>query len=836
MTRHHHKNIGIALGCFLLFIIGNAFAVIPAQFIENKGQVHNAAVRFYTPIDMGRLFVKDNGDLVYYLGGQSPSGKPFAWAFQESFLATAGSHAKAATGDLMVGPVATGVEPVSIHRISSAADKKSPRRFQLSSYGELNLGEPFPGIDVRLIARGDQVEKRFYLAPGASVEAITIQLQGVETAGVDASGALRISAGGNSLFFTEPVAFQWIDGEKKTVDAGYWVKGKRYGFQLGAYDKTREVVIDPLLASTYLGGTNTNPAWTGNYDRDIAYAVAAAADSIYVAGVTQSADFPVQLGYDESPDAYGRPDGFVARFSPDLTALLSATFLGTDYFDSVQDMVLDADGTVIVAGQAGYGFPVTPGAYNYQGSEPVGGGFVARLSADLSELVASAVVTPSDYPRKIAVGNGAVYFGGSTNNPNFPITPNAYRSTCCPAGAFGIREYDGFAGKLSSNLRTLLSLTYLGGNVVSDIAVADDSSVYLTDGADTAITGYLSRFDTDLSNLLAQVSYYPGTNSGSSRHYFNAVAAGNGVVVAAGQTYLNDLPVTSGAFDTSCGSDGDCDNSSSSLYIPKPDGFVARYSADLQTLQALTYFGGSDAESIRALALDENGDVYISGETLSSDMPTTANAEQTQCSGGCSETDVFVAKLSGDLSGLLYGSYLGGSDEDTALAVALADVDRLLVSGQTASANFPVTAGAFDTGYAGGSSGTYDSDAFVSLFDTSDNGGTSSSSSSSSSSSGGGTENVLPVADAGADQNVSRFQRVYLDGTNSSDSDGSIVAYQWRQVSGQNVSISNADQAVANFRSPNVRRRQVKTLTFELTVTDDRGGVDTDTVVVTVQR
>ena len=145
MIRHHHKNFRIALGAFLLFIVGNALAVIPAQFIENKGQVANTAVRFYTPLDMGRLFVKDNGDLVYYLGGKSASGKPFTWAFQESFLSAT---------DSTVQPVATGSKSASIHRISGVAvsgDKKTPQRYQLSSYGELNLGQQFPGIDVRLV-------------------------------------------------------------------------------------------------------------------------------------------------------------------------------------------------------------------------------------------------------------------------------------------------------------------------------------------------------------------------------------------------------------------------------------------------------------------------------------------------------------------------------------------------------------------------------------------------------------------------------------------------------------------------------------------------------------
>ena len=201
------------------------------------------------------------------------------------------------------------------------------------------------------------------------------------------------------------------------------------------------------------------------------------------------------------------------------------------------------------------------------------------------------------------------------------------------------------------------------------------------------------------------------------------MAVDGNTVVAVGQTYMNDLPATPGAFDTSCGTDGLCDGMGP-YAVPHSDGFVARYSLDLQSTLALTFLGGSHDESVRALDLDGEGNVVVVGETASIDFPTTGEGADVLCGtdGQCNPTgtyatpttDAFVARLSADLSRLEYGSYLGGSNEEMAFAVALDGTGDAFVGGQTRSPDFPTTAGAFDRTYNGGTS-----DAFVSRFRTS---------------------------------------------------------------------------------------------------------------------
>jgi len=801
--------------------LANKMAAVRVPFIENQGQIANDDVLFYAQTFAGTLFVTKENHLVYSLPPKNHQNTGAVWAFRESFVGRQQTHPRGERKSPVRVSYYKGNNPNAWHK-------------QLAAFDSIGLGELYPGIRVSLKAAGNNVEKLFYVSPGAAPDAIKIDVAGVQSISVDAQRQLVLVTALGSIVFSAPVAFQEIDGKRQAVDAAYAVADGHYGFKVGEYDKNYELVIDPLLASTYIGGHNPSPP--GNYDDDIIHGMVVTDDSVYIAGATQSPDFPVEMGgYDDSlGSAY--PDGFITQLNRELSSVVASTFIGTQYFDRVQDIAVEGSGRIVVVGQAGYGFPVTTGAYSWSGSTPVGGGFIAIFSADLSILVASAVVTPSDYPLQVASGNGGIYFGGRTNNPDFPITPGVYRTTCCPAGGFGIREYDGFAGKISSDLGTLNALTYLGGDTVSGIAVASDSSVFISDGSDNAITGYLARFDAGLTTRLAYLSYYPGSTSGSSRTYFNDVAAGADYVVAAGQTYMNDLPATAGAFDASCGTDGVCDGVGS-LLVPKPDGFVAKYSLDLQTTHALTYLGGSDGESCRSIALDENGYIYVTGETISPDFPTSGNGADTGCGsdGQCDPSDTyntptadgFVVKLSPDLSQLLYGSFIGGSGEDRPNVVAFDDEGGIYAAGYTRSTDFPTTTGAFDRTYNGGTS-----DAFISLFDATGEG------SGGGGSGGGGTPpaNEAPVADAGSNQTVGPRQRVYLDGSDSSDADGQIDQYHWTQVAGKAVSIKNAGSAVANFTSPRLRRGATLTLVFELEVTDDMDATGVDQVTINVTR
>ena len=156
-----------------------------------------------------------------------------------------------------------------------------------------------------------------------------------------------------------------------------------------------------------------------------------------------------------------------------------------------------------------------------------------------------------------------------------------------------------------------------------------------------------------------------------------------------GYTSSTDFPTTSGAYDTSHNGSGFTD-----VFVSKLDG-------GLTSLLASTYLGGSTSDNGYSLTLDTSGNVYVTGSTNSTDFPTTSGAYDTSHN-GC-VYDVFVSKLNSGLTSLLASTYLGGSSTDYGYSLTLDTSGNVYVTGNTSSADFPTTSGAYDTSLNGGS-------------------------------------------------------------------------------------------------------------------------------------
>jgi uncharacterized repeat protein (TIGR01451 family) len=246
---------------------------------------------------------------------------------------------------------------------------------------------------------------------------------------------------------------------------------------------------------------------------------------------------------------------------------------------------------------------------------------------------------------------GNVYVAGTTNSGNLPVTSAAFQKTTS-----GTRDHV-FVAKLNPAGTAILYLTYLGG-------------------------------------------------SGSEQATAIAVdASGSAYVV--GTTDSRDFPVTPGAAQTQFGGAGILG-----------DAFITKLDPTGSHLLYSTYLGGSGDEAAAAVAIDATGDVFVAGSTRSANFPVTPGAFQTKYSGGGNVSgsggDGFVAELDPSGSTLLYSTYIGGSKEDTVLAIALAPNGETVVAGGTNSSNFPVTLGALQKQF-GGSAGDVDTegDAFI---------------------------------------------------------------------------------------------------------------------------
>jgi len=206
-------------------------------------------------------------------------------------------------------------------------------------------------------------------------------------------------------------------------------------------------------------------------------------------------------------------------------------------------------------------------------------------------------------------------------------------------------------------------------------------------------------YDTWLPAVPSLVaSTYFGGSELDSRHTVMARDS-RGCVFIADWTRSPDLPVGQSSYDASLGG----------VY----DVFIAKFSADLDSLLACTYLGGSEVEGdwpMIDLEVGPNDDVYIAGKTSSADFPTTAGCFQSFPAG---IADVFLSRLSNDLSTLVASTYLGGRAEDRGISLVVLPDGSVVLTGCTASDNFPYTSGCFDSTYSG------DYDVFVARFDAS---------------------------------------------------------------------------------------------------------------------
>ena len=206
------------------------------------------------------------------------------------------------------------------------------------------------------------------------------------------------------------------DGSAAIQPGSYSLNQKRLGFQVGAYDGTKPLVIDPVLAySTYLGGSGIEES------RDIAVD---AAGNAYVTGHTTSTDFPTANALQPAHDP-SFWDAFVAKLDPTGSALVYSTYLGGNGFDFAGGIAVDGPGSAYVTGEtSSTNFPTLNALQPTKASPEQDGrdAFVARLDPSGSALIYSTYLggTQNDTGSNITVdAAGAAYVTGSDFSADF---------------------------------------------------------------------------------------------------------------------------------------------------------------------------------------------------------------------------------------------------------------------------------------------------------------------------------------------------------------------------------------------------------------------------------
>jgi ankyrin repeat protein len=200
------------------------------------------------------------------------------------------------------------------------------------------------------------------------------------------------------------------------------------------------------------------------------------------------------------------------------------------------------------------------------------------------------------------------------------------------------------------------------------------------------------------TNAQNYIATYFGGSANESSWAVTLDDAGN--VYVAGYTASPDFPTTPDSYVSAARGNGDV--------------FVLKFDKELNAVLGSALIGGSGDEVGYSIRYDRKGYVYVAGYTGSKDFPVTSSAYCTQYKGG--EGDAFILKMDKDLKSLVASTFLGGSgnEGDWYSAEMIVDKDgAIYIAGNTASADFPTTNGAYDTEYNGGGK-----DVFVSKFDS----------------------------------------------------------------------------------------------------------------------
>ena len=679
---------------------------IQIPFIANEGQIHKDA-SFYAKTFGGTLYVTGKGEMLYSLpripkvkttdavekaaGDKKALDKTIeVWVLKENLLGAYKIHPK-------------GMDKAKTQVSYFKGNNKKKWKSNISTYNGLSLGKVYDGIDLSLKAYGKNVEKIFTVYPAGSVSDIRLKIDGASSLKSNRNGELEIQTGLGPVRFSAPLAYQVIDGKRKTVNAAYDVKGNTYGFLVAEYDRSHPLIIDPLLASTFIGGALTDWAYAAVLD---------SSNNIYITGFTESSDFPTTSGaYDTSHNGDYNYDMFVSKLNSGLTNLLASTFIGgTGANEYPHSIALDSDNNVFIAGSTDSDdpddFPTTAGAYD-ESHNGWSDAFVSKFSNNLSILLASTLIGGSGHETAYSIaidGSDRVYISGYASSSDFPTTADAYDQVHNGSA-------DVFVARFSNGLGDLEKSTFFGGtgNEHGFAIAVDASDVWVSgwtassnfpataDVYDEELNGgidvFIARFNSNLSDLVA-ATYIGG--SGDEKANDIKVAPSSTIYVT-GWTESTGFPTTSLAYDTT--------------HNGNRDVFVSKLSSDLITLSASTCLGGEGNDEANELIFDPSGNVYVTGYTYSSDFPTTPGAYDRTLNEGLTGGDAFVIKLNSNLTELTTSTFLGGIYYDEGVALALDGAGNVYIVGSTDSDDFPVTSGAYDQT----SHGYYD--LFVSKFD-----------------------------------------------------------------------------------------------------------------------
>jgi hypothetical protein len=492
-----------------------------------------------------------------------------------------------------------------------------------------------------------RLEYDFVLQPGADPAAIRLQFSGAGKLVITAGGDLVLDTPGGRMLQEKPKIYQQAPGSsaRRAVSGRYTLLADGLvGLQVDRYDRSQPLVIDPVITYSTLIGGGGSESMAGMKFRN---------GLLYIVGATNSGDWAqvsLDIPYNSQQDCFIE---IIDTTTPGGYTLKYFTYLGGTNDDTPLAMDVDAPGFVYITGRtASIDFPmqgaaltniVSGNATQTAGAATTYSVFLSKLDPNQAGTGQSLVYSTylsgtlgNDQAEGMAVGpNGIAYLIGTTGSADFPITANAYA-----ASLYG--PSDCFLAQVDTINSILLYSTYFGSEL-------DDEGVAIA-------------------------------------------LAPNGLVYYAGNTLGTQFPVAGPTYDQ--------------FPIGNYDIVIGAFDLTQSGVNSLvygTYFGGSEIDEVKGIALDAQGHLIVTGYTLSPDFPITALTAVQPTNHG--NADAFVALVDPTQPGddfLLYSTFLGGSDGEVGYGVTADNAGYLYVTGYTMSSDFPVTANAPQPNWGGG--------------------------------------------------------------------------------------------------------------------------------------
>jgi len=575
-------------------------------------------------------------------------------------------------------------------------------RNNVPNYARVKYAAVYPGIDLVYYGNQRQLEYDFVVAPRADPQRIKLTFDGIQSQTVNAHGNLVLAAPGGEIVQQRPIAYQQFEGKRVPVDASYRLLPDRsIGFQIASYDKTRTLVIDPVLVyATYLGGTAN----------DVGRAIALdSAGNAYVTGETTSTDFPGTGTSAIQAVHNGSYDVFVSKMNAAGTALVYSTYLGGSGGDYGYAIAVDATGNAYITGQTdsptaqGEGLIPFPRVGAFQATYGLGGdAFLTKINSAGNAIVYSTYLGGTGVERGYGVAvdsAGQAYFTGSTNSVNFP--------TVGPMQVNG-GSYDAFVVKLNAAGSAMIYSTYLGGNGSESsvegggIAVDSSGNAYVagtttsTNFPGVTITSFQASFGGGFND-----GFVAKLNPSGNALVFSTYLGGDGYDSVYGIAIDGDLKVyVTGYTDSTDFPTGIDFPFQESRNGTGNDAFVTALTSAGSGMVYSTYLGGAGNDLGYDISVSASGRAFISGTTGSTDFPTTSPIQAFN-SGAY---DMFVSELNAVGSTLLFSTYFGGSTGfEEGRGIAVDTTGNVFVTGSVNSTNLPVLA-PFQPSYGGSGS------------------------------------------------------------------------------------------------------------------------------------